>query len=239
MPITRIPTAWNEIGFGGPASPRGYVRMGLDRRDPWEAVEATPGEEAACATEERPCRLIPSLAPRAANGRAPDVFTRRRLAADAPVRRRRGGRFRRRRHRRRRRSADRRPGRGRLLRRRLRRRARISGRWRISPPTRRSRTSSIGPTSAWWTAPTRSPWAARTAARRWAAARSISPWCRCASGRNGSSPAACSATAPTGRSIGARCGTTTPRPSRRSASPARSPIPGVRSARATPTARMS
>ncbi len=34
------PTAWNEIGFGGPASPRGYVRMGFDRRDPWEAVEA-------------------------------------------------------------------------------------------------------------------------------------------------------------------------------------------------------
>ncbi len=33
------PTAWNEIGFGGPASPRGYVRLGLDRRDPWEAEE--------------------------------------------------------------------------------------------------------------------------------------------------------------------------------------------------------
>jgi gluconate 2-dehydrogenase subunit 3-like protein len=32
------PTAWNEIGFGGPASPRGYVRMDFDRRDPWEAV---------------------------------------------------------------------------------------------------------------------------------------------------------------------------------------------------------
>ncbi|MGH8296441.1 MAG: gluconate 2-dehydrogenase subunit 3 family protein [Steroidobacteraceae bacterium] len=32
------PIAWNEIGFGGPASPRGYVRMGLDRQDPWEAV---------------------------------------------------------------------------------------------------------------------------------------------------------------------------------------------------------
>ncbi len=31
------PTAWNEIGFGGPASPRGYVRIGLDERDPWEA----------------------------------------------------------------------------------------------------------------------------------------------------------------------------------------------------------
>ena len=39
------PTAWSEIGFGGPASPRGYVRMGLDRRDPWEAAEAKPGEE--------------------------------------------------------------------------------------------------------------------------------------------------------------------------------------------------
>jgi hypothetical protein len=40
------PTAWNEIGFGGPASPRGYVRMDFDRRDPWEAAEATPGDEA-------------------------------------------------------------------------------------------------------------------------------------------------------------------------------------------------
>lgn len=41
------PTAWNEIGFGGPASPRGYVRMDFDRRDPWEAQEASPGDEAA------------------------------------------------------------------------------------------------------------------------------------------------------------------------------------------------
>jgi hypothetical protein len=39
------PTAWNEIGFGGPASPRGYVRMNFDRRDPWEAAEAHPGQE--------------------------------------------------------------------------------------------------------------------------------------------------------------------------------------------------
>jgi hypothetical protein len=31
------PEAWSEIGFGGPASPRGYVRLGLDKRDPWEA----------------------------------------------------------------------------------------------------------------------------------------------------------------------------------------------------------
>jgi hypothetical protein len=39
------PASWNEIGFGGPASPRGYVRMNFDRRDPWEAAEATPGNE--------------------------------------------------------------------------------------------------------------------------------------------------------------------------------------------------
>lgn len=39
------PAAWNEIGFGGPASPRGYVRMDYDRRDPWEAAEAKPGHE--------------------------------------------------------------------------------------------------------------------------------------------------------------------------------------------------
>jgi hypothetical protein len=39
------PTAWNEIGFGGPASPRGYVRMYFNRRDPWEAAEAHAGDE--------------------------------------------------------------------------------------------------------------------------------------------------------------------------------------------------
>jgi len=39
------PVAWNEIGFGGPAGPRGYVRLNYDRRDPWEAAEAKPGRE--------------------------------------------------------------------------------------------------------------------------------------------------------------------------------------------------
>jgi len=34
------PAAWSEIGFGGPASPRGYVRTGFDERDPWEAEPA-------------------------------------------------------------------------------------------------------------------------------------------------------------------------------------------------------
>ena len=40
------PLAWNEIGFGGPASPRGYVRIDFDKRDPWEAAEAAPGHDA-------------------------------------------------------------------------------------------------------------------------------------------------------------------------------------------------
>jgi hypothetical protein len=45
------PTAWNEIGFGGPASPRGYVRMDFDRRDPWEAAEAKAGRDTKAARE--------------------------------------------------------------------------------------------------------------------------------------------------------------------------------------------
>ncbi|AZV40467.1 MULTISPECIES: gluconate 2-dehydrogenase subunit 3 family protein [Komagataeibacter] len=50
------PTSWNEIGFGGPASPRGYVRMRNNRRDPWEPVEAGPGEEARAGRENRRVR---------------------------------------------------------------------------------------------------------------------------------------------------------------------------------------
>ncbi len=40
------PAAWSEMGFGGPASPRGYVRMGLNEHDPWEAREAKPRRHA-------------------------------------------------------------------------------------------------------------------------------------------------------------------------------------------------
>jgi hypothetical protein len=38
------PTLWSRIGWGGPASPRGYVRMGFNKRDPWEAVEVHDGD---------------------------------------------------------------------------------------------------------------------------------------------------------------------------------------------------
>jgi hypothetical protein len=41
------PTAWSEIGWGGPASPRGYVRLDFNERDPWEAAENGSGDEAA------------------------------------------------------------------------------------------------------------------------------------------------------------------------------------------------
>jgi hypothetical protein len=40
------PDAWSEIGFGGPASPRGYARLGMDRRDPWEAEEEVGARKA-------------------------------------------------------------------------------------------------------------------------------------------------------------------------------------------------
>jgi hypothetical protein len=34
------PWAWNEIGFGGPAYPRGYLNLGIDRREHWEVADA-------------------------------------------------------------------------------------------------------------------------------------------------------------------------------------------------------
>ena len=31
------PWSWNEIGFGGPAYPRGYTRLATGMREAWEA----------------------------------------------------------------------------------------------------------------------------------------------------------------------------------------------------------
>jgi len=50
------PQSWSEIGFGGPANPRGYVRMYFDRRDPWEAAEAKPDDEGKAYQENRRAR---------------------------------------------------------------------------------------------------------------------------------------------------------------------------------------
>lgn len=50
------PASWSEIGFGGPASPRGYVRLVAGRRDPWEAVEVAPGGEQEARKENERVR---------------------------------------------------------------------------------------------------------------------------------------------------------------------------------------
>lgn len=42
------PWAWNEIGYGGPSYPRGYMRLGIDQREPYgkpEAMEPDPVSE--------------------------------------------------------------------------------------------------------------------------------------------------------------------------------------------------
>jgi hypothetical protein len=47
------PWAWNEIGFGGPAYPRGYMRLGpTSTREPFER---------SGATAEDPARVVPKL----------------------------------------------------------------------------------------------------------------------------------------------------------------------------------
>jgi len=38
------PWAWNEIGFGGPAYPRGYKNTGLNARERWEVADADPAD---------------------------------------------------------------------------------------------------------------------------------------------------------------------------------------------------
>ena len=45
------PWAWNEIGYGGPAYPRGYMRLGEGQREPHQAAEAGD-EDPARAVEE-------------------------------------------------------------------------------------------------------------------------------------------------------------------------------------------
>ena len=34
------PWAWNEIGFPGPAYPRGYLNLGVGGREHWEVADA-------------------------------------------------------------------------------------------------------------------------------------------------------------------------------------------------------
>ncbi|MBV8432233.1 MAG: gluconate 2-dehydrogenase subunit 3 family protein [Solirubrobacterales bacterium] len=46
------PWAWNEIGFGGPAYPRGYARLGVGQRENWEGAPAF-GRDPVKDTEAR------------------------------------------------------------------------------------------------------------------------------------------------------------------------------------------
>ena len=41
------PWAWNEIGFPGPAYPRGYKNPGVNAREPFEVADHGPMEEGA------------------------------------------------------------------------------------------------------------------------------------------------------------------------------------------------
>jgi Gluconate 2-dehydrogenase subunit 3 len=41
------PVAWNEIGFPGPAYPRGYKNPGIDAREPFEVRDARPSADPA------------------------------------------------------------------------------------------------------------------------------------------------------------------------------------------------
>jgi len=41
------PSAWNEIGFPGPAYPRGYKNPGVGKREPFEVADARPSKDPA------------------------------------------------------------------------------------------------------------------------------------------------------------------------------------------------
>jgi hypothetical protein len=45
------PWAWNEMGYGGPAYPRGYMRLGEGQREPHQTAEAGEEDPVAAVTE--------------------------------------------------------------------------------------------------------------------------------------------------------------------------------------------
>ena len=54
------PSAWAEIGFSGPASPRGHIRLRLNFRDPWEARERQPHSSVEIVRRSRGKRKAPA-----------------------------------------------------------------------------------------------------------------------------------------------------------------------------------
>jgi gluconate 2-dehydrogenase subunit 3-like protein len=66
------PWAWNEIGFGGPAYPRGYKNLGAARREPWEVPEHDAADPVPWAQRAEKARAAheTAVADRAATGEA-------------------------------------------------------------------------------------------------------------------------------------------------------------------------
>jgi hypothetical protein len=54
------PKAWAEIGFNGPASPRGHIRLRLNFHDPWEARERQPRSSVEIVRRSRGKRKGPA-----------------------------------------------------------------------------------------------------------------------------------------------------------------------------------
>ena len=54
------PSAWAEIGFSGPASPRGHIRLRLNFHDPWEARERQPHSSVEIVRRSRGKRKGPA-----------------------------------------------------------------------------------------------------------------------------------------------------------------------------------
>ena len=204
------PTSWNEIGWGGPASPRGYVRMDFDRARSLGSGRGQGRRRSGRTPEEPPCRMTPLTRRGRGSGRAPDVFEpgawmpmreyREDEAVDFVIVGTGAG--------------------GGTLACKLAEAGFSVVALDAGPyfrPLEDFASDEAEQTKLYWTddricdGEIRCRWAAITAARRWAAARCILRWCRCASGPNGSNRARSWATARIGRSIGARCGATTAR----------------------------
>jgi Gluconate 2-dehydrogenase subunit 3 len=83
------PTAWNEIGFGGPAYPRGYKNLGVDRREGWEVADHRPVDPVGWATQVEDARaaaarsLVPSDKPTGAE-RSAELDRPENPGADGP-----------------------------------------------------------------------------------------------------------------------------------------------------------
>jgi hypothetical protein len=67
------PWAWNEIGFPGPAYPRGYKALGLDRLEPFERRERDPRDPIPWLRKVDAARAEHDEAPSAASRPDPDT----------------------------------------------------------------------------------------------------------------------------------------------------------------------